>query len=886
MQYNAACLTCGNDGTWGPRLASESTPPPDDHHRIGELESQIRELSGLVEILLAKPENQTPVEPPPARRGLMRRRAPSAALARPLAGGMLDAMGRAIGGVEGESFESRVGGIWLGRIVAVLFMTFFVLGALITVQDERLGPAWKVGAGYAIAAAAIAYGMYKRRDDSLFPQTMLGSGLAALYFTTYAAFFIDTTRLVDSPRAGIGVLTAALILVAVIAHVRRSETAAGITLFLIYYTVLLSLANSLTEDNIVYAFITCSSVALVALVFHLTHRWLFVTWAALIATQLTYIYFFKVQPPALDVSEETYFWISNGFLTLIFVVFSIACVTDAHRSGEYRRTVVPMAGVNSFVYLGLTWLAVRVRFPEYEWAFRFGQSSMFIAFAVYAHFAGQRRNYLFQIFAAKAFIVFTLALQSYLSHGWLLVAMSIECLALGLAYLRSGLVIFKVFGQGMLLITLVGCLLSIPSAREVQVLGYVLPARWFSAVGAALVWCIVAWFYHHYVQRLPAERRTLKGQWFLADTRLDFSGWAMALLHACAAALVLMAITILDLDSDPRMPFLLAGEGILMAIVGVILATPQVEVASVLLLIGSHACYHSFLILNVPGFETQSFFVTYALIVALLTFLGGHLWERYLNRIQGGTQWEHDSMASIPFMAAVFMLFTLAERRLDASISAIGGLGLAVCMLYAGSVTRLVGLRFGGILTLGLASSSYTRYLLDPSFDLHGDRTVLTGLVAALLFYATAERACLAWERKYGRQGPWVGLLRTGVVIAGAMVGLIGLWRWAPERSLTLYWLGLAVGAMALGLLFWERRYRWAALVIYMGFVVGRAMLHDLRNLELIPRFLSIGALTVPGLLIFWGYSEYRSRHLRRLREQKALRERGGEEPTQDTPQS
>jgi len=846
--------------------------PEDDHHRIDELEAQVRELSGLVEILLAKPEVQVPEEP--GRKRKRRTRPP-----KELSGSVRDAVGRAIGGVEGESLESRIGGIWLGRIVAVLFMTLFVLGALITLQDETLSRYWKIGLGYGIAASTIAYGLYKRRDESLFPQTVLGSGLAALYFTTYAAFFLETTQLIDDHRLGIAVLAGALIVIAAIAHVRRSEAAAGIALFLIYYTVVLSLADSLTQDNIVYALVTCSVVAIIALLFHLTHRWLFFSWAALIATQVTYIYFFEVQPPALNVTEDQYFWISMAFLTLIFVVFSIAAVTDAHRTGEYRRTVAPMAGVNSFVYLVLTWISVRGHLPEYEWAFRFGQTGLFVAFMAYAQFAGQRRNYLFQIFAAKAFIVFTLALQSYLSHEWLLVAMSIECLALGISYWRSGLVIFKVFGQGLLLITLAGCLFSIPSNREVEVLGYIVPARWFSNAGAAFVWCIVAWFYHHYVQRVTPEMRISKGQWFLADSWIDFSGWGMALLHASAASLTLMAITILDLGSDPRMPFLLAGEGILMALVGVILAAPQVEVASILLLIGSHACYHSFLVLNVPGFESQPFFIAYALTVSLLTFIGGYLWERYLNRIQGGTQWEHDAMAAIPFMAAVLMLFTLADRRLDASISAIGGLALAVCMLYAGSVTRLAGLRFGGVLTIGLATWSYTNYLFDYSARLQGNTAVLAGLVAALLFYATAERACLVWERKYGRQGPWAGLLRTGVVAISMMVGLIGLWRWAPERSLTLYWLGLALGAMVLGLVFWERRYRWAALVIYIFFVVGRAMLYDLRNLELVTRFLSFAALTVPGLLISWGYSEYRARHLRRLREAKAIHSEPQPEP-------
>ena len=48
-------------------------------------------------------------------------------------------------------------------------------------------------------------------------------------------------------------------------------------------------------------------------------------------------------------------------------------------------------------------------------------------------------------------------------------------------------------------------------------------------------------------------------------------------------------------------------------------------------------------------------------------------------------------------------------RRMDASITAIGGLGLAVFMLFAGGATRLAGLRFGGVLTLGLASWSYAR---------------------------------------------------------------------------------------------------------------------------------------------------------------------------------
>lgn len=848
-----------------------------DHRRIDELEAQVRELSGLVEILLTKPENQETVEEAAirGRRRRSRRRSPMLESVR-------EAVARALGGEEGESLESRIGGIWLGRIVAVLFMTLFVLGGLITLQDDTLGALAKIILGYGIAGVTIGYGLYKRNDESFFPQTVLGLGMAAFYFTSYAAFFLETTQLFHDTSLGIGVLAGALLVVAGVAHVRRSATAAGISLFLIYYTVFLSLATTVSQEHIVYALVTCSLLALVALLFHLTHRWLLFTWGALIATQLTYIYFFIVEPPQLDLSPEEYFWFSNAFLTLIFCVFSIACVTDAHRTGEYRKTVAPMAGVNSFVYLALTWIAVRNTYPEYEWAFRFGQTAMFLVFMAYAHFAGRPKNYLFQIFAAKSFIIFTLALQAYLSHEWLLIAMAIECLALGFSYLRSGLVIFKVLGQGLLIVVVGASFYAMRSTDEIEVLGYIVSARWFSAVGVAFVLSIVAWFYHHYVKRVPPEQRVVKSQWFLADTWLDLSGGGMALLHAAAGALILTAITILDLGSDPRMPYLLAGQGIAMAVVGLILAAPQVEVASVLLLIASHVCYHLFLLLGIPGFETQPNYTAFTLVVALITFLGGYLWERYLNRIQGGTQFEHDAMAAIPFVAATLMLVTLAEQTLDPLMGPMVHLMLAVLLLFMSAVTRMVGLRFAGVLTLIAGTWSYYDSMFGSEARILDQASFPMGLLVALLCYAAAERACALWERRVKRETRGARPLRTLIVITASVTGLIGLWQWAPDDLVSRYWLAHAVGAMVLGVVFWERRYRWAALALYFT-AVGRAFLHDLANLDLMLKFLSIAALTIPGFLIFWGYSEYRSRYIRRL-ERKAREERLGttEQPLQD----
>ncbi len=841
----------------------ETNSNRDEGERIGELEAQVKELSGLVEILLSRGEDKTPssvVEEQEAP-------AEDAGHKHHLVEDVKESIGRALGGVEGESLESRIGGIWLSRMVAVLFMTLMVLGGVITLQEEALGAVYKIAIGYGVSALAIAYGLALRRSESFFPQTILGSGLAAFYFTTYASFFLENTKIFPSASLGIPALAAALLVVAAIAHVRRSATAAGISLFLIYYTVVLSLSTSMDNDSVIYALITGSLLAIVALTFHLTHRWLLFTWGALIATQLTYIYFFVINPPDLGFSAETYFWYSNAFLTLVFCVFSAACITDAGRTGEFRRAVGPMAGVNSFVYLALTWMSVRANFAEYEWAFRLWQTGLFLVFTGYAQLAGPRRNYLFQIFAAKTFIIFTLALQASLSHEWLLVAMSLECLALGFSYMRSGLVVFKLLGLGLMLVTLVGSLFTVNLTNEIDILGYTVQAKWFSCLAVALVFAVVAWFHEHFVRRLPPEARKVKGQWFLANTWADMSGSAMAMMYAASGALILMSITIIDLGDLPSMPYILAAEGIAMAVLGLLLATPPVEVASVLLLFAAHVCYHIFLWVGKEDFETQPRYALYTSMVAGVTYFGGYLWERYQRRIQGGTQIEHDAMASIPYLAATIMLATLMGRQLGPLYAPLAQMVLAAGLFLASAATMLVGFRVAGVVGLAIGTWSFyaSLYNVHEPITEHPDFAV--GLLVVMICYAAAERASGLWEYRQQKATQAGAHLRTLIVVVAAAIGLLALIQWAPPDQLTFYWLGLAMGAMVLGLVFRESRYRWVGIILYFSTAI-RFGLNDLRNLQPLLRFTILAALVASGLVLAWAYSEFRERQLRKLREE------------------
>jgi len=733
--------------------------------------------------------------------------------------------------------------------------------------------------GYGASLLGVAFGLVFRKERDLFAQTILGAGLAGLYFTTYAAFFLEGVAIFSNRTLAVPVLLGCLIGLAAVAHQRRSQTVAGVWLFLAYYTVALSCTAGGAAENIFYALGTCTLLAVVALVFHAAHRWLLFTWVAMIATHVSYFYFFLTKPAGLDMTDREYFWVSNGFLALCWVVFSTASILDARKTGEYRRTVAPMAGVNSAVFLCLAWIAIRQHYVEYEWMFRASFTVALLLFAVLAETTGSRRNYLFQVFIAKTVIMFTLTLQAYLSGEKLLVAMALECLALAFSYKRSAVVAFKVLAMGLLAITFVGCLISVKNVDPLVIGPFTVPANWFCGVGAPLVFLVIAWFYEHFIRRVKPEQRIVSGQWFLADTALDMHGATVALLHAAAAALILLTVTIIDQGDHPALPYILGGEGVALALIGFLLRTPQIEVASVLLVLAAHVCYHAFLQFGLTGFEDQYAYMVYTVLLALFTFVGAHFWERYLRRVPGGKPWEHDVVAVLPYLAATLMLTRLMGRGLDSVDAALGQNGLGAVLLLAGGLMGLKGMAASGVMAFAVGTATLYGGLYSFAAPMAQHPRFLPFFLLALTTYAAGERLLAH------RHGPAPvatqadGALRSVFVGVGVFIGMVGLSEWqhgaagstgryawfpdalAEAPGLTLYWLLFAVATMAVGALFRESRYRWAALIVFAVAIV-RAFAFDLLRLSPVYQFVSFAGLAAALLVVSWAYSQRRRKNL------------------------
>ena len=832
----------------------------ESNKRIHELEAQVERLTGMVSRLLEEREEHEKAQDPRKTSESGEEKKKLRAEPQPLVRQMRERVDHALGGDALEPLESRIGAIWLSRLAAVAIMTTLALAARTTLFSDIIGPNQKVLIGYGIAAAFALYGIVSGRRGDFFAEALLGCGLAGVYFVTYAAFFIEQTRVTWPVLPwgwDVALVLLSLVFLIAVAHWRRSQTVAGIGLFLAYYTVAVSALQAPTVQNMAHALITCAILAAAVFCFHLAHRWLLLSWGALIATHLTYIVYFWRKPIGLDMPDDVYFWISNGFLAICFILFSLTCVVDARKTGEYRRTVAPMSGVNSAVFLVLTYLAIREHYPEQQWMFRLAVGTLFLIFAIFAETAGPRRNYLFQIFIAKTVILYTLTLQAFLSeHGEiLLVAMAIECLALGLSYSRSGIVVFKALGLGLAIITFTGCLLSINMDGTLHLHDYDIPANWFSAAGAAFFFQITAWYYEKFVRRTKPEYRITSGQWFLADTALDLRGATMAIIHAAGGAFLLLTITIFELDNDPALPFILAGEGVIFAGMGLVLRTAQIEVASVLLGAAGHLCFYYMLSSGHPEFVNQGNFVLYTTFLALFTYVGAYAWERYLRRYRHPDQelLEHHVVAAVPYLAGTFLLAILLALRLEPLHRPAAQGALGAVLLLLGVLTRYPGIKASGVLALGAASAFFCRGLMDVEVPLAQNPDFPR---FALLFLGTlviSERFFTLLQHQERRPSRLEDALRTLLAILLVSLGALGLYKWAPPSDFLLYLLSFGVLLILLGALFRESRYRWGALLLFAVILIHTFIYF--RAMSGLYQVLTFGASAIVLLAVSWGYS-------------------------------
>ena len=241
-----------------------------------------------------------------------------------------------------SSLEMRVGTVWLARIGIVIVLTGLVFLANYAWKSlvENFGAVAKLGLLYLAGGTLCATGLLiERGRESLrsYARILIAGGLAAIYYTTYAAYYVPSLKVIGSP------LVAGLLLVAIagvigwMADRRNSQSTAALAIFLAFYA---SAANPI-------AYFTLSSNAILvvaAVVLMARKRWMAVPFLALAATYWSYFawqFALNWKFWEVHVSGDHDLALRLCFLSVYWIIFSV---------GAFLATGPKMAGAVRVVF--------------------------------------------------------------------------------------------------------------------------------------------------------------------------------------------------------------------------------------------------------------------------------------------------------------------------------------------------------------------------------------------------------------------------------------------------------------------------------------------------------------------------------------------------------
>jgi uncharacterized membrane protein len=217
---------------------------------------------------------------------------------------------------KASSFELRLGTYWLVRIGIVMLLTGLAWLGYCAYENFiiKTGPVGKLTMLYAVSGVLLGAGAWLQRKQETesvknYAQVLLAGGLAAVYFTTYAAHYVTALKVIQS-----AVLDGVLLLgwaacVVWLADRKRSEVLALFAIGLAYYTAAITNVGLFTlYSNLV---LTVASVF-----FLVRNRWTTLSYGSLMATYAGFAFrrFYNNGAWLWDARTEAELWKANGFL--------------------------------------------------------------------------------------------------------------------------------------------------------------------------------------------------------------------------------------------------------------------------------------------------------------------------------------------------------------------------------------------------------------------------------------------------------------------------------------------------------------------------------------------------------------------------------------------
>ena len=326
-----------------------------------------------------------------------------------------------------SSLEMRVGTVWLARIGIVIVLTGLVFLANYAWKSlvENFGAIAKLGLLYLAGGALCAAGLVVERGrESLksYARILIAGGMAAIYYTTYAAYFVPSLKVIGSPILAGALLVALGVVIGWMADRRNSQATAGLAIVLAFYA---SAVNPIAYFTLFSnAILGVATVVLMA-----RKRWLTVPFLALAATYWSYLYW--------RLAENWRFWevhvtgdsdlaVRVGFLSVYWIVFTAGAFLTAGPKVPSAARVV-FSTLNDAAFFCLAALAISAAHHDSLWmvslVFGLVQLSLSLADRM-AHGPDTPTG---PAWLAKALFFLTLSILVRFTGNSLAIVLAVEC---------------------------------------------------------------------------------------------------------------------------------------------------------------------------------------------------------------------------------------------------------------------------------------------------------------------------------------------------------------------------------------------------------------------------------------------------------------------------
>ncbi len=281
---------------------------------------------------------------------------------------------------ESASLELRLGTYWMVRVGVVMLLTTLGLAGYYAYKHyvPQLGPWGKVLLLYLASGTLLGVGGWLQRREGRaslrnYGQVMLAGGLAAVYFTTYAAHHIPALRIIGSALLDGALLLGWAGFIVWLADRRKSEVLALFAIGLAWYTSLVTNVGLFTlYSNLL--------LTVAAVVFLVRNQWAALSFASLVATYGGYGYWRFYQNGVwlfdLGASPER-LWHGVTLLAGYWAAFTAAVFLSRAESLSGGRRL-SFLSFNNGAFFGLTVASMYSSHAAHFWQFCLSLGSVLV----------------------------------------------------------------------------------------------------------------------------------------------------------------------------------------------------------------------------------------------------------------------------------------------------------------------------------------------------------------------------------------------------------------------------------------------------------------------------------------------------------------------------